>query len=319
MSAAREVQLLDDDRWAQLLEDRLRPAAITEALARRTRRPLLRDGRLFFVAADHTARGMLGVGGDPSAMADRRGLLDRLLVALSHPGVDGVLGSPDVLEELALLGALDDKVVAGTTNRGGLQGAVWELDDPMTAYDAAGLAASGFDAGKMLLRIDPNDAGSKDTIVACSRAVDELAAEGLMAMVEPLPYHRVDGAARLDPDETALTKAITVAAALGSTTKHTWLKVPAARNPEKVLAASTLPALILGGTPGPDPERDYESWEASMQVPTVRGLVVGRALLFPPDGDVGAAIERASRIVRPEGADESAHEGPQGANSQVEQ
>ena len=83
MSAAREVQLLDDDRWAQLLEDRLRPAAITEALARRTRRPLLRDGRLFFVAADHTARGMLGVGGDPSAMADRRGLLDRLLVALS--------------------------------------------------------------------------------------------------------------------------------------------------------------------------------------------------------------------------------------------
>jgi hypothetical protein len=39
-----------------------------------------------------------------------------------------------------------------------------------------------------------------------------------------------------------------------------------------------------------------------MTVPTVRGLVVGRALLYPADGDVAAAIERAARIVRPAGA-----------------
>ena len=34
-------------------------------------------------------------------------------------------------------------------------------------------------------------------------------------------------------------------------------------------------------------------------VPNVRGLVVGRALLFPPDGDVAGAITRAASIVRP--------------------
>ena len=36
-----------------------------------------------------------------------------------------------------------------------------------------------------------------------------------------------------------------------------------------------------------------------MTVPNVRGLVVGRALLYPPDGDVGTAIARAASIVRP--------------------
>jgi len=36
-------------------------------------------------------------------MADRTGLLERLCVALARPGVDGVLGSADVLEDLSLL------------------------------------------------------------------------------------------------------------------------------------------------------------------------------------------------------------------------
>jgi hypothetical protein len=76
--------------------------------------------------------------------------------------------------------------------------------------------------------------------------------------------------------------------------------VPAARDPARMLATTTLPALILGGAPGADPEADFQSWERSMQVPNVRGLVVGRALLFPPDGDVATAIDRAARIVRPQ-------------------
>jgi hypothetical protein len=66
-----------------------------------------------------------------------------------------------------------------------------------------------------------------------------------------------------------------------------------------MLGVSTLPALILGGAPGPDPAATYASWEDAMTVPTVRGLVVGRALLYPTNGDVAAAIDRAARIVRP--------------------
>ena len=41
---------------------------------------------------------------------------------LSRPGVTGVLGTPDVIEDLLLLGALDGKIVFGSMNRGGLAG-----------------------------------------------------------------------------------------------------------------------------------------------------------------------------------------------------
>ena len=68
---------------------------------------LTRDGMLFIVAADHTARGMVGLGDDPLAMADRRSMLDRLLTALANPRVDGVLASADIMEDLVLLGALE--------------------------------------------------------------------------------------------------------------------------------------------------------------------------------------------------------------------
>src|SRR5829696_669674 len=155
-----------DDQLRELAETRaLRPEAIAEAAAAR-RRPAgpLEDGRAFVIAADHTARNMLGAGERPAAMADRVDMLDRLVLALSRPGVTGVLGTPDVIEDLLLLGALDDKVVIGSMNRGGLQGAVFELDDRFTGYDAATVAAMGLDGGKMLTRIDPFDPATVATL-----------------------------------------------------------------------------------------------------------------------------------------------------------
>ena len=100
---------------------RVRPDALTGS-----------TGRLMLVAADHPARGALRAGDDALAMADRCRLLDRLSVALSRPGVDGVLGTADVIEDLLLLGALDGKVVIGSMNRGGLAGTVFEIDDRFT-------------------------------------------------------------------------------------------------------------------------------------------------------------------------------------------
>ena len=126
-----------------------------------------------------------------------------------------------------------------------------------------------------------------------------LARRGLPIMVEPLPYHVTeDGSAKLLDDDDKLLRAVAVAAALGTTTAYTWLKVPAGPTVRRMLSVSTLPALILGGAPGPDPEAAYASWARRLTVPTVRGLVVGRALLYPADGDVAGAIERAAGIVR---------------------
>ena len=293
---------ISDQQWQTLLQTRaLHPEAVLDAYAsrHRPRRLVSEHGTLFLVAADHPARGALGTGGDPLAMADRRGLLDRLMTALAHPAVDGLLGSPDVVEELLLLGALENKVVIGSMNRGGLAGANWEIDDRFTGYDAAGIAAARLEGGKMLLRLDDSDLGTASTLQACAAAVTDLARHRLMAMVEPLPYARdASGALVLQRDAGSLARAVTVASALGTTSAHTWLKLPACDDPDIVLGATTLPCVVLGGVPSSNPAADLDAWGRSLRVPTARGLVVGRALLYPPDGDVHVAVDAAARLLR---------------------
>ena len=81
------------------------PGAIKRAADARTKAPLVPpDGRLMIIACDHPARGANGVGNRPLAMGNRIDLLERLQTALSRPGVDGLLGSPDIIEDLLLLG-----------------------------------------------------------------------------------------------------------------------------------------------------------------------------------------------------------------------
>ena len=293
---------LSDEQWQQLLVTRtVRPDAVADAYARRKRPDsLLNDrGTIFLVAADHPARGALRSGADPLAMADRRSLLDRLVTALANPDVDGVLGSPDVIEELLLLGALEGKVVIGSMNRGGLDGAVWTMDDRFTGYDAASIAACGLEGGKMLLRIDDQDPGTVPTLQACAQAVTELAAHKLMAMVEPLPFHRgEDGRLILQQDARSLARAVTVASALGTTSAYTWLKMPACDDPDVVYGATTLPCVVLGGVPGPDLTAQVASWGKTLRQPVVRGLVIGRTVLYPDGGDVAGTVGAAARVLR---------------------
>ncbi|WP_149263421.1 aldolase [Actinomadura sp. K4S16] len=287
-------------RIAGLAEVRaVRPESIAEAAERRVRRRTLlgESGRLMLLAADHPARGALAAGGDALAMADRGELLDRLCVALERPGVDGVLGTADVIEDLLLLGVLEGKVVVGSMNRGGLAGASFEIDDRFTAYSAAAIAASGLDGGKMLLRVDDEDPATVRTLEACARAVSELAGRGLMAMVEPFISRRVDGRVRNDLSPEAMTRAVAIASGLGTTSAYTWLKVPVVADMERVMAASTRPALLLGGEVAADPVAAREGWRRALRLPTVRGLVVGRSLLYPPDGDVAAAVDAAVELL----------------------
>ncbi|MDT4909606.1 MAG: hypothetical protein QOI69_2847 [Pseudonocardiales bacterium] len=293
---------VNDEQWRQLLSTRtFRPDAIALAYAQRRRRPALlsEQGTLFLVAADHPARGALRSGNDPMAMADRRSLLDRLVTALAHPDVDGVLGSPDIVEELLLLGALEGKVVIGSMNRGGLDGASFTMDDRFTGYDAASIAACRLDGGKMQLRIDDQDAGTLQTLHACAQAVTELAGRKLVAMVEPLPYRReADGTLVLQQDAPSLTRAVTVASALGTTSAYTWLKMPACDDPDVVYGATTLPCVVLGGVPGPDLAEQVASWGKTLRQPVVRGLVIGRTVLYPDSGDVAGTVDAAAKVLR---------------------
>jgi DhnA family fructose-bisphosphate aldolase class Ia len=282
----------------ELTEIRLRyPDRIQKLLGARKRAETVpADGRLMIVAADHPARGALGAGGRANSMADRRELLERLAVALARPGVDGVLATADIAEDLLLLGALEDKVVFASLNRGGLAGAQFEMDDRMTAYDVRGTVEAGFNGAKMLTRIDLDDPGTVATLQACAAAVTELNRAELVALVEPFMSSRVDGRVvnELDPD--AVIRSVHIAQGLGASTAYTWLKLPVVADMDAVLAATTLPVLLLGGEVDTDQDAAFERWARALALPTVLGLVVGRSLLYPPGDDVAAAVDAAAGL-----------------------
>lgn len=274
------------------------PGAVRQAALRRPRFARARlAGPLLVLAADHPARGAMAAGGSRTAMGDRHELLARCVEALRRPGVDGFLGTADLVEDLTLLGALDGKLVLGSMNRGGLPGATFELDDRFTAYDPAGIAAAGLDGGKLLLRIDPQDAGTAATLESAARAVDGLAERGLMAVVEPFSSRREGGRVRnlLTADEQMWAN--NIAQGLGRTTAHTWLKVPVVAEMERMMSSTTLPTLLLGGEGGGDRDALYESWRRALRIPQVRGLIVGRTLLYPPGGDVASAVDTAVSLL----------------------
>ncbi|GAA4102387.1 Cgl0159 family (beta/alpha)8-fold protein [Actinomadura miaoliensis] len=287
------------DRLREIIETRAHdPEAITRAAASRVKAasPLGDGGRAMIIAADHPARGALAAGGNPTAMADRAELLERLCVALARPGVTGVLGTADILEDLLLLGVLDGKAVFGSMNRGGLAGAAFEVDDRFTGYDAGTIAAMGFDGGKMLTRIAPEDPATPSILENTACAVNALAERRLVAMVEPFWSAWRDGQLRNDLSPDAVIKSIAVASGLGATSAHTWLKLPAVAGMERVLAATTLPVLLLGGEVR-DADAAFASWKEALALPVVRGLVVGRSLLYPADDDVAGAVDRAVSLL----------------------
>ena len=91
-------------------------------------------------------------------------------------------------------------------------------------------------------------------MTACAQAVDELAAHGLIAMLEPFMSTRVDGKVRNDLTPDAVIKSIHIGQGLGSTSAYTWMKLPVVDEMDRVMESTTLPTLLLGGDPA-DPTR----------------------------------------------------------------
>jgi hypothetical protein len=288
LASVVSTRALHPERIAELAASRQQPTGLAGE-----------TGRLLLVAADHPARGALRAGENSLAMGDRADLLSRMVRALDRPGVDGVLGTADVIEDLLLLGALEGKVVIGSMNRGGLAGTVFEIDDRFTGYAAASIATAGYQGGKMLFRIDPEDPATPATMQACAHAVDELATHQIMAMVEPFISGRAaDGRIRNDLSTEAVIRSATVAAGLASTSAYTWLKLPVVEDMDTVLAATTLPVVLLGGEVSTDQGAQFAAWSKALASPNVRGMVVGRTLLFPPDGNVEAAVDATVEMIR---------------------
>ena len=275
------------------------PGRIKRLLIARRRRELFGpDGKLMIIACDHPARGALSAAGKPTAMASRTDLLDRLVTALTRPGVDGLLATADIAEDLLMLGILEEKLVFTSINRGGLQGSVFEMDDLNTGYDVRGTIDAVFEGAKMLLRIDLEDPGTVATLERCGQAITELNRAELIAMVEPFLSSRFSGKIVNDLSPDAVIKSVHIAQGLGASSAYTWMKLPVVHEMERVMDATTLPTLLLGGDPEGAPDETYAAWEAALALPSVRGLVVGRTMLYPADDDVANAVDTAASLVR---------------------
>jgi len=83
-----------------------------------------------------------------------------------------------------------------------------------------------------------------------------------------------------------------ISSGLGATSRNAFLKLPVVDDMERVTMSTTLPTLLAGGDPKGSGDEVFATWEGALCLPGVGDLVVGRALLYPQDDDVAAALRR---------------------------
>jgi len=302
--------VVPNDLYARLVQCRVDRPELAEFSAdrRRRRAKLTVDGRLHIVAADHPARGVISVGNKPTEMANRREYLARIIRALRAPGVDGVMATMDILEELLILDQLcaekstptflDNKVLVASLNRGGIQGSAWELNDPVTGTTPEICARYGIEGAKLLLRIHWDDRDSLETIKACADAITACHAHNLTVFLEPLPIIGNQQNMVLDRSPDSLSRIVGIASALGGTSARLWLKLPICADFHQVARATSLPIVLLGGEASGDLLGTLAELEQGLAAgPNVRGAMMGRNLLFPEAGDPFHSAGAMGRVI----------------------
>lgn len=309
MSSFQKENIISKNLFEQITKKRVSDPAFSRDVAeQRTRREdFAAGGSINIVACDHSARGSLSAGNDPLAMADRHDLLARLTQILQSGWVDGVLGSMDILEELLIVhglkrqageGFLDNKLLIGSLNRGGLPGSAWELDDPMTGPNARTCVHYGLDATKMLLRVHMDDERSLNTIQYCADGIRDMNTIDRPIFIEPLPVVATEQGYRVVADPQQLIQLINVCSALGDSSRNIWLKIPLTEEFDRVIGSTTLPTVILGGGASPSKEEFLSNIQQAMDTGhPVRGTMIGRNMLYPKDAGPLEMAEAIGRVV----------------------
>jgi DhnA family fructose-bisphosphate aldolase class Ia len=279
-----------------------------QAQARKRRPHLTKDGKLTILAADHPARGVTWLGDDPFKMGNRHQYLGRILRVLTASDFDGFMSTADMIEDLLIVdylvqqgggpSFLDERVLIGCMQRGGVAGVVGELDDRFGSYSAESLSRFRLDGGKMMFRFVPDDERTLWQIDYCAKAVTDLNRHDLVPFVEPLRMDYVDGRWVSKNNADELLKLVGVIGGLGDSSRHTWLKLPYCEDFYRVTLATSMPVLMLGGPSREDPRPTYQDFSAGMATRgNVRGALVGRNISFPGPEDPAACAQAIHGIV----------------------
>ena len=227
------------------------------------------------LAADHRARGIVTV--EPYA-----GYVAALTAALPH--ADGILATAAPLRELAASGAIGPGHRAYLSiNRTGLAGSSFELDDRLVA--SVGRAArDGWAGVKHMTRIDLSDPVTAGALELLGQVLEESAAAGLEALIEPLMW--IDGSVARDADSIVL--AAVIAHDLGAP----LLKVPVpdavpgterATEVARIVASVGVPVLFLGGPRGHATRPEILAQVRDVMDGGGAGMALGRAIYEDPD------------------------------------
>ncbi|HUK28310.1 MAG TPA: hypothetical protein VLV31_07790 [Candidatus Acidoferrales bacterium] len=285
------------------------PEIVLKSAARRKRREKLTvDGKLAILAADHPARRVTKSGNDPVLMGNRQGYLGRILRVITSPEFDGVMGTTDVLEDLLIVDQLlvdhgggsflDGKALVGCMNRGGLSGAEFEMDDRFASFTAESISRLRLDGAKMMFRLDIKDTRSLDTIEACSKAVTDLNKYSIPVFLEAFSVERTSEGYKTLKTSEEMIKTISVATALGDSSRGIWLKIPYCEGFERVAKATSCPILMLGGESSGDPTGVLQEFYRGMRAGrNVRGALVGRNILYPGNDDPFAVADAVAGVV----------------------
>lgn len=285
------------------------PKLIEEVYKKRIKRTSLTiNGRLAILAADHPARMVLNIDNDPIAMGNRHVLLSRIIRVLAYSDFDGIMAATDLIEELLLanyltesrngMNFLDNKLLIGCMNRGGLPETVFDLNDRITSYTAESLFNMNMDGAKFMFRLDPGNRDSGDTIEYAAHAINALNKYNLPIFLEPLPVDKIGSKYIVNKDPEKLIKIIGIAAALGDSSRNIWLKIPYCNNFETVIKSTTCPILILGGDSKPKISMLFEEFSNGLKAgKNIRGVLAGRNITYSLNSDPAVIARTITKII----------------------
>ena len=282
-----------------------------ELLGRKRRKTIAPNGYLTVLAADHPARYLMS----PLEMGNRLDYAGRIVRCLAESDLDGLMATADVIEDIVLANYifkqknkgksfLDDKILMACVNRTGLSGLEHELMDRESGYMAAKkIKEMNLDAAKMLLRIpikaDKTDRFAVETMERCAKVTAECVDLNIPMFMEPLAVDRKpEGGYTVIEEPNALIKVMGVAAGLAHSSAYTWLKIPYCHQYDRVVKATTLPILMLGGPSTGKPSGTLENFVRGLGAgPNVRGALVGRNVIFPGDDDPAVIAQAIYYVV----------------------
>jgi DhnA family fructose-bisphosphate aldolase class Ia len=204
-------------------------------------------------------------------------------VRAALPACDGILASAQPLADLVAAGDVGPhQRTYLSLNRTGLHGSAFELDDRLVAT-VTRAAAAGYAGVKLMTRIDLADRETSAALELLGHVLEEAAAAGIQALVEPLSW----SAGRVDASVDGIVLAAVIAHDLGAP----LLKVPvpaADAGParieavRRVTASVGAPVLFLGGQRRPG-RTAVLSAVADAMAGGGAGVALGRALYQDPD------------------------------------